>query len=691
MVISAVEKINWHTELSALVSPLTARLNRDVIAGIATMLSDTLMLPHGIRSHEPEEVAKVLQTNLLRLLTQWRGEEEKLVSDLRQWRELYYRTPDAEGRREILEKHVVGSSVSRLQSYLDRMALKSTLDWEALEERLSFSRWSLWMKQQVALEAIEGLYLSQAERPGSLDAGGAFHNHSALASSIMTYIKSEPYDFLQKFAVMALKAILTASAEINENFFAMHRRALVRMLTDVQLNRWVRTGIIALLCLDNTGDNRQLFLDMSRNTPEDGDGFVIRAHAVQAYCRNSGISELQTELPVLMGSSDVGEYVRLAVIKGLDSIEGEGAVDLLMSVAEAENARPDSEFTVRARLAEAMAAKLPSISFESHSAINSSRMLGRWAAQDESAIVRRVAQEEIARIVPGLAWKGAWGLCANMVSALVRRFNAGTAPGESERIAGILEEIRISINREYAGERAALLQKLNSTAWGGRFKRAFPEGVRDIEEYMRIAADISRSEAGIYVSEKSGRLTIQKGERFETKLWRTLHEVGDLHPNMRPDISHTRGRRYAQRYRAHPQQLAEINPTQVPGERRYSENEGGWARYLPTIDDLLEADRRGIRLFSSYGVTVVKAPASALKRMRAWISLTLNYAEWSSLRNQVLALDEEWRKREFVQKLEKSLGFEITFKPWSYDLFGVNVNLASSRVADYFGKEVGGE
>jgi|GEM_PF-7098817 len=691
MVNSAAEKINWQAELSALTSPLTAKLNRDVITEIAASLTDTLVLPRGIRRHEPEEVAKVLQINLVRMLTQWRGEEEQLVNDLRQWRELYYRTPDAEGRREILEKHINERSASRLEHYLDHVALKTTLDWEAVEERLYFERWSLWMKQQVAVEAIEGLYLTQDERPGSLDAGGAFHNHSALANNLMTYLKAEPYDFLKKAAVRALRAVLAASSDITDNFFSMHRRAIARMLSDEQLNRWVKTEIMDLLCREKSQENRDLFLELVRNTSEEGDGFVIRAHAIEALCKAANHDELVVELPSIMRSSDTGEYVRLAIVKSVSNINNESAVDLLLQLAEAENARADSEYTVRARLAEAMAKNLPNTSFESHSALDSSRMLGMFAALDASAVVRRVAQEEIAGIVPSLAWKGAWILCANMVSALVRRFNAGTSPGEAERIAGILEDIRISINQDYAKERTALAQKLAAKDWGGRIKRRFPEGVRDIEEYMRIAADISRTEAGIYVNEKDGRLTIQKGERFDSRLWRTWYEITDLHPNMRPDISHTRGRRYNCRYRAHPQQLAEINPTQVPGERHFAENEGGWARYLPMVDDLLEADHRGLKLFSSYGVTLIKAPASALKHIKAQLSLTFRYANWSSLRNQVINQDEEWRKREYIIKLKETLGFDISFTPWSYDLFGIHVNLASDRVAGYFGKEVGGE
>jgi hypothetical protein len=67
-------------------------------------------------------------------------------------------------------------------------------------------------------------------------------------------------------------------------------------------------------------------------------------------------------------------------------------------------------------------------------------------------------------------------------------------------------------------------------------------------------------------------------------------------------------------------------------------DEQNWRPYLPLADDILSALNtslvpRPTRIYSSEGVTELTPPASPLRRLKAYLSLTWSFARYARLRN----------------------------------------------------------
>lgn len=686
MAIETIRQAQWRADLQTLVRPITIRLNGEVLDYLAAQLETTLTLPVTLRTRNPGEVADVLQTILYRLLAQGHSECSQLRDDVAELRELYYRTPEGEDRVQILKRTIERQPTDWTVRLMDNKATHRHLDWEAMEERLAFDQWRLWMRQVVMLEILEGLYGGFAKPETALSFHGGAERFESASERLVDLLNNSSYPLVRRQAARTLRALWRLDGGLAGEQFVRYREDIFRRIDDVGEDRWTRTTLVDLLghCPHDAATEKLLTLIL--DTDESGDRFLLRSHAVSTYaawCED--VSQLRAGFIHLASAQQTGQYVRLALVEATKIVRAANVTEFILDLAEAENGRPDSSEGVRARYAESVSHRLQVEKLDPHTRQLAARFVTWWATRDPSPVVRRIAQEELEALLPHLQQQGFTEAGAWIVQALGRRLNLEPAPGETERIAGILEATRIAGTpalRELRDELRAVVVEID---WGQTRRLALPEGT-DPMDVMRIFASITRRDVGLYARFEPGHVRVQRGERFGKSLWRILHELRNPKPRKRPDTTHTRARRFRFEYRAHPEILAEVNPTDIPGERQIVESEAGWARYMPGVDDLLDARRKPVYLVSSFGVTTVQPPQRG--RMALFARLVWNYSRINHARYQALRQSEPLRQALYIRMLREDYGFSCEFVPHRVELFGVHLTLQSARVLSYFSGEV---
>ncbi|GEM_PF-7069240 len=218
----------------------------------------------------------------------------------------------------------------------------------------------------------------------------------------------------------------------------------------------------------------------------------------------------------------------------------------------------------------------------------------------------------------------------------------------------------------------------------------------DVSDEIRLGRVLSLlSQKGFSYSaiERNGAYQIVKGDLYQRRLWRILFELTHPDPAKRQGFLHSVGRSPFGTIRAPSHILAEMTETKVPGERLYLNSEATWRPYLPSVDDLLSLSStrlagREIRLFSSDGITRMKAPESADDRIRLWLRITKNYKQLSYLRNMDAHQLEMNMKATFVQLIEKDYGIHIQFTPHAYLSAGRKVMVVDPTVRRHLGTAV---
>jgi HEAT repeat protein len=682
MVALQQKSIQWLNELTLLVRPITGRLNAEILEHLAAQLESTLTLPSSVRNHNPKEVSETLQTTLFRLIAGWHADSENMRRDVAELRELYYRTPHGEDRARILERAIQSHTTDWAQRLMDYQAVHRQFDWEAMEERLSQESWFLWMRQVVALEILEGLYGGFETSSSALSYEISRDHTEATIHRLFLLCKESAYPLIRRQAARTLFAFWAQLGDSDSNFFLTHRELLFKLIDDSSEDRWTRTTLIDLLGRINHDDAIEKLLRIIADTDETGDRFLLRAHAVSTYaswCED--ISQLRSGFLKLACDSTTSEYVRLSLVEATKSIRASNGLEFILELAEAENGRPDSSAIVRGRLVESLCRRMKISEEDEYSNHQASNYIVWWATRDPSAMVRRVAQEELENLLPFLEQANQLSCFKHIVQGLVRKLSFDSYPGEAERICGVLESVRIASSAHLSDLRLELKAIIAEMKWGQIKKIPIPSGC-DLSEVMRILASISRHDIGLYAKCESDILYLMRGERFRFSIWRSLHEIKNTKPRKRPDISHARGRSYYFPHRAHPEILAEINPTEVPGERRFIEAEGGWARYIPSIDDLIGACQTPIYLYSNMGITRIEPP----KGSHAFLALKLSwlYAELNMERYQALRSTETFRQSLFIKKLRDQFGFTCEFIPHRFVLHETSIDLSTSRTRGFF-------
>ena len=186
------------------------------------------------------------------------------------------------------------------------------------------------------------------------------------------------------------------------------------------------------------------------------------------------------------------------------------------------------------------------------------------------------------------------------------------------------------------------------------------------QELGRALAVLARDDFGLGLTRTPDGVRVFRGERRSFSWWRLLYEL--LHPgsSKRQAFRHTVARRGAGDLRAHPQAMAEVTATRVPGERVFVPEQGEWGRHLPLVEDLLSLGLLApaeLRLASARGLTLVRGPAKFAGRAQARLSLLWNYARLARLRERALASPEQHVQAAYVEEVTQRTGIQISLLP----------------------------
>lgn len=180
----------------------------------------------------------------------------------------------------------------------------------------------------------------------------------------------------------------------------------------------------------------------------------------------------------------------------------------------------------------------------------------------------------------------------------------------------------------------------------------------------RVLSVLGQEDFGYDVRQNWFSKTIIRGHLFGFRLWRLIHEFRYPDPSKRQAFQHTIGRHFPGQLRIPSGILCELAETKIPGEPLFLGSEGGWRPYLPLVDELIDClRRREVHIYTSEGVTILKAPTSLWRQLFARWKLTWHFADYAHLRN--------WNEQSqspastYIDTLQ-SLGFQITYQPHSY-------------------------
>jgi len=378
--------------------------------------------------------------------------------------------------------------------------------------------------------------------------------------------------------------------------------------------------------------------------------FLLRRHAVDLLARRTrdrrAAAQAVDMLAEAIVAGDPSEHVRIGLALAAASLPAHELRAVVMLAALADPEREASP-VVRAWALRA-AAGSPGAEL----------LLGRSLELDSSPLVLRVACVEAAN-------RGGQALASALLQLAARD---DRPPAIHEAAAAALEVMERAMDPSRAAWTATLATALASTPPGQSTRvpllRADLPTPGNRVWFGRIFAELTRNDWGVDVDVSPTQLIIRRGDRFRTRLWRTLHELRSPGPNKRQAFSHTRGRVLTGDLRVHSGVLHEVTGTGIPGERTQVEREGGWGRHLPLVDDLIGLpvlESRSVQVVSSLGVCTISWRRGLAGRIAARSRMIARYAWLAELRQQALAASEPAQRGRYAHALHRHFGIELEF------------------------------
>ena len=180
----------------------------------------------------------------------------------------------------------------------------------------------------------------------------------------------------------------------------------------------------------------------------------------------------------------------------------------------------------------------------------------------------------------------------------------------------------------------------------------------------RVLSVMCQEDFGYDIIQRWFSKTVIRGHRFGFRLWRWIYEFRHPDPSKRQAFRHTIGRNFPGHLRIPSGILSELAETKVPGEPLFIGTEGGWRPYLPLVDELIDClRRREVHIYTSEGITTVKAPKYRLRRWITHWKLSWRFANYAQLRN--------WNEQSqspastYIDELQR-LGFKIHYQSHTY-------------------------
>lgn len=295
-------------------------------------------------------------------------------------------------------------------------------------------------------------------------------------------------------------------------------------------------------------------------------------------------------------------------------------------------------------------------------------MIERGVAEEANATVLRLYCHVLAAVaaLPGVAADPAslqrW---ADRGIAALTLLHTQADEVRVRRWAALARETLWSLVDPAARQLRQQLQPWLSELPTQRRRRLLPSLNTDETLLGRVLSVLTQDDFGLDISGSGKRRYLRRWEKFGFRFWRAWFEFRRPAPDKRQAGRHTIGRLYYGLLQIPSARLAELSPTQVPGEPLHLSSEDGWRPYLPLVDQCISCldqdwPTRPMRIFSSEGVTEITPPSGLWGRLKARTRLTFGFARYAELRNWQAGSGRD--AAAYVKALQR-LGFKVCFRP----------------------------
>jgi poly-gamma-glutamate synthase PgsB/CapB len=647
---------------------------------------------------------------LVALVMQMRGLAEEKVAELtaldQHWRDFEQRllriprdgqrprvtdpgAPASGPQRQVLEDYLRASVVDPAQRAADRSALDRFLDHDALRERHAIARHRILVVLEVLVTFVGRAAASAIDHAGSRarkareffdDARITELLHDVAENGTRWQLRRAAIEGLIRCAEVAREQDLDWHAELAQK----HLGLAVRFATNVDEHAWVQGRALRLalaLSFDLGVDLMARRLLEPSSAPHD---FLVRRLCVDLLGASLDVRTLAL-LRDVAGRRDPSVHVRQGVAEALAR---RGELTGLHKLAGLDRADPEPSPKVRGVAVQAACAAATT---PDAAAVATGFVIGMLASET-AALPLTIACEDITDVVARLPPER--GLAELLLTGLLELARRSDRPaGVREAAAAAAERVALTLDRDFRSWKQ-FLARFVATIPPGSSRTVSLAEIRDLPELPadpaflgRILAALSRTDFPLFATRTSSRLQLWRGDRYRRRLWRVLHEAARPAPNKRQGFGHTRGRTMRGSLRAPPGNLDEHTATVVPGERVFVAEEGGWGRHLPTVDDVLDLpvwSGDEVRVFSSFGITTLRAPDSRVKRVRNRLRLSRSYAKLAALRVQSLQGTEPHARQRYVDAL-RDYGITISFAPYAYP--NHRESAVGERIASLFSRQ----
>jgi len=511
-------------------------------------------------------------------------------------------------KRDVIEKFLRAEVRSPRQLRRDLAAQNRWLDLEAVQDRLAIAMARRALETEVALEATARELARAHEAARELARGG-------LAARVAAFAAEGLRAGIRAVAIDALTALfegLSESERVAAAGTSLVRR-LVSWASEPTGPRWVQVAAMHAVAAVLGGEAVAVLRERLRNRRGEDD-FIARANAVSIL--GSRLAHVTPLDLYREAAADPSESVRQAVARALVGVRVAGANQLLVDIA-----CRDGSPAVRGVGVECLA-KLAAT--DDIGARPSMEVFVRLLRSETNPAVLRVLLEEL----PALARGGGPLPAASLAEPLSLLAASERVPAEiRELAAATARALEVDVSHRGRALRAVLAETLARLEEGAETRLVLGDGPPPSQdELVRALAVAARGDMTVSLRHTASGWVVARGERRRRRLWRVLHELATPMPDKRQAFRHTAARASsAARIVIPAVGMAELTATRVPGERRLWPAVGGWAPFVPRVDDLLSvASWAGapLVLVTSLGTVTLRAPPTLRARLRARVALT---------------------------------------------------------------------
>ncbi|MDQ3264401.1 MAG: hypothetical protein M3Y59_12180 [Myxococcota bacterium] len=574
----------------------------------------------------------------------------------------YGRAQDDLTRRAVVEAYLKETVTDRAALRGDLEALDRWLGIDTLRERMDRKRQLLLIEEEMALRCVAGIL--RTTKVFTADEGALRHAGLVLLDRAL----GSPRLMTQLAGAEAVRELLLTTPAVLQAVPDV-ALALKSVIDHEDAHPFVQAE--ALLALSIADPRAGLLLLRTRLEqpsahPRD---FLFRRHALE-LCVPRLPEDEQVALLGHVSRSDASEYVRMGAC---ELLSGAGRrVELLREAAGLSRPKEPSA-KVRATAVMALAR---SVTWAEQTLPSVASALASVLEAEDSELVLRVTCEQAAAVAESVTAETFAPVSAGLLTAITQlRGRADLSGAVLESAAACDQILRRGVDpvrRAWTKHFGAAARNIEAGGSAKVIVEPPPEGLPPLPDDSiwlgAVLADLSTTDLGLYAERKGNHVKLWRGDRFTRRAWRIWHEFTRPAPNKRQGFVHTVGRVVRGSLRAHPARMEEITETTVPGERVFVPSEGGWARHLPTVDDLVDlplTTSEPIQVFSSHGVTTLRPPESMWRRMGNKLKLTFRYRDFVGTRLSSLNGQEPRERRRYVEKVRQELGVELDFQPYA--------------------------